>query len=163
MTTRDAGAVGFGLFGVYLIVSKIPEMAGWLLALSSAPEGGAAGHKLTLFFVLPMIVAIVCGCALVILRGWLADRLFAAQGGAESAPVGDGLMQAALVVLGTYFVVSGGSAVVGHAARWFGRDPRMDVELIAGSVQLLLGVALALGHRPIAAFIGRMRGFGAAH
>ena len=39
MTTRDAGAVGFGLFGVYLIVSKIPEMVAWLLALFSAPEG----------------------------------------------------------------------------------------------------------------------------
>ena len=161
MTTRDAGAVGFGLFGVYLIVSRIRDAATLLLALSTAPLVGRPSGQVQFAFFAPLIVAVVCGCALVALRGWLADRLFAYEAKAQATIAAQDLMAAVLAVLGAYFIVSGvataAGASVGGAPISFA-DPR----LVGGIVQFALGVLVAVGHRPIAGFIGRLRGFGAA-
>src|SRR3989304_6788466 len=120
MKATNAASVGFGLLGTYFIVRSLPVIA-TLPFLVLREDLGPSQTRLPFVAVLgPLLgtlVTIVSGGVLLAMRRRLALRLVGPETPESTASTAGGVTEAlAFSVLGTYFAVSGGATLVGHAA-----------------------------------------------
>lgn len=153
MSQRQLASVLFAVLGVFIAITWLPQvvMSISLVAQSTRASAGdraeAVTYAITLF--IGTLIAVLLGIALVLMRGRLADRLFAADTGPLA---GRDVQAVALSVLGCYFAIGAIPRLVG-----FGR--RIDWAAIT---QLVLGVALFLGARGVARLWSAARSAGSS-
>jgi hypothetical protein len=137
MNQREFASVLFAVVGVFIAVTRLPELIihVGLLAQSSpavaSPIGGISQRHMSTIGLIASLVAILGAGGLILLRRSLADRLFAARTQSLSAREAQAV---ALSVVGCYVAVQGISR--------FGWAGRFDW---TAAIQLVLGVALFFG------------------
>jgi hypothetical protein len=146
MNQRQFASVLFAAIGVFIIVSRLPEVPVHLALITqlasagqNSPDLGGQGLLSVAAFA-ATIVAIGIGATLLLLRDRLAQRLFPAIAPSlETA----GIQTAAFAILGCYFAVHGISRIFwagGFYNNW------------TAATQLVLGVALFFGARGLSRF-----------
>ena len=142
MDQRNLASVLFAVVGVFVAVSRFPELFVHLALLAQpnpgqGPADPASQRFVTTAALSGALLAVLIGVALVLLRDRLASRLFPLAGHQLGAPE---VQAVALSVLGCYFVVQGLPQVL-----WAGFGAG---ELYwPGAIQLLLGAGLFVGSR----------------
>ena len=136
MNQRQFASVLFSVVGVFLAVSRIPEIVINLVLIAQSAtagqESGVSGKRLLSVAAFgASLLAAAIGVTLLVYRDRVAQRLFPTV----TAPLETRAVQtAAFAVLGCYFVVQGISR--------FGWSGQVNW---AAAIQLTLGVALFLG------------------
>ena len=141
MNQRQFSSVLFAVVGVFIAVSRIPELVVHVVLLTQTREswGDGAPHRLLSGAALgATLVAIGVGIALVVFRNQLAERLFPA---ASTSVETSGVQTAAFAVLGCYFVVHGLSRIFVVSPMGWGSATW------GPAIQLILGVALFFSAR----------------
>jgi hypothetical protein len=152
MNQREFASVLFAVVGVFVAATRLPELmihVGVLVQSSSeieSPFRGISQRGMSTIGLIASLVGVLLGTALILLRGRLAQRLFAAA----TPPLEAREAQAvALSVLGCYFVVEGVSR--------FGWAARFDW---AAAIQVALGLTLFFGASRLSGFWSLARSAG---
>ncbi len=142
MNPRSAAEVAFGVAGIWLVVSRIPDI---LLTLwFSAGEPAAIGRWVGLIH---FGLVAGCGLGLVVLRRWLARWLVPVSEPALAGSI-PGLQAAAFSVIGLLFVAHGLADLLGRLAMLLSDPQPVSLPRVAPPlVQLTVGLAIFGGAR----------------
>ena len=145
MNPRVAADVALGLAGVWLIVSRIPEL-GVSLVFSAVEED----RSVPWFVLVHVGLVIVCGVSLVLLRHRIAAWLVP-KPPADLMPSVGGLQAAAFSVMGVFLLADGLADLLAQLTVSISDDGVSSIERFAGPVaRVLVGLALFLGARGLA-------------
>ncbi len=145
MNARNAAEIAFGVAGMWLIVSRIPDM-GVSVVFSPDEPGGL----LRWLGVVHFAVVFVCGLGLVLLRRRLASWLVPAQPAELNGSVA-GLQAAAFSVVGLLLLAEGLAdflARLGYRSLLANWDPSIE-QFALPLAQIVIGLGVFLGARTL--------------
>jgi hypothetical protein len=145
MNPRNAAEIALGVAGVWLIVSRIPELGVSLVYPIAEPEG-----SLPWFVVVHVGLVIVCGLGLLLLRHRIASWLVPTSQPDLSGSVA-GFQAAAFSVLGLFLLAQGLADILAQLTISVSGSQGSSFDRFAGPIaQTAVGLALFLGARGVA-------------
>lgn len=182
MTKREIAALAFTIAGIYALIEAIPmvtSLVSWfdMLRRMTAGSGSAKTGQLvlvTLAMMLPLAGLLFAAYLLIVRSGKFAARMFPEDDtGLATKASAAGLQAAALSVVGVLVVALALPRLlnaVGYLASVYARTPPPEqtpwtswTHLLAGVVQLGLGIGLFFGGRGLANYWQRLRTVGHGH
>jgi len=155
MNSRHAAEIALGVAGIWLIVSRTPELGLSLVFSPRQPDG-----SLSWIAIVAVGLVILCGLGLVLLRqriaAWLVPMPQADLGGAAA-----GIQAVAFSVVGVFLLAHGLAGFLAHLAMLISEARNSSVERLAVPLaEIAVGLALFVGSRRLAAVWQSLRTLG---
>ena len=145
MNSRNAAEIALGVAGVWLIVSRIPELGVSLVYSALEPDGSVPWFPLV-----HVGLVIVCGLGLLLLRHRIASWLVPTPQPDFSGSVA-GLQAAAFSVVGLFLLAQGLADLLARLTRSIADSGNASLDRLGGPLaQIAVGLALFLGARGLA-------------
>ncbi|MFL5449858.1 MAG: hypothetical protein ACJ8A6_09155 [Gemmatimonadales bacterium] len=157
MNPRSAAEVAFGVAGIWLMVSRIPDFGLNLALWPVGPDG-----VLHWVGVIHFALVVICGAGLLRFRRVLAAWLVPMADPDVVGPVA-GLQAAAFSIVGVVLLARGLAELLGRLAVSLGSPGHIPLDWLAISIaQITIGLLLFLGARGLAQIWRGLRERGSA-